>query len=70
MRKYNRNIKKTNTEICDLAYSSLEHLITELDRLGIKSENYKDVEFEFDYSSCFYESDTPGIKAIIKINKC
>jgi len=45
---------------------SLSCLIKQLDKLGIKKEDYDKVKIELDYSGCCYEGETPSIKAIIK----
>lgn len=53
--------RKVKQEITGLNYSSVQYLLDELDKLGVKPEDYKNWKFENDYSGCFYEDSTPGI---------
>ena len=61
------NNKETINISC--GYSSLKSLLEQLKESGVKKDEFDRVEFELDYSGCYYESDTPGIIATITRNK-
>lgn len=58
------SVTEPKKEYTGLAYSSLQSLIDELKSNGVT--DFTKVEFETDYSGCYYEGDTPGIMAIIR----
>lgn len=44
---------------------SLSELLNDLKSVGIKPEDYKEVNFELNYDACYYESDVPSISAVL-----
>lgn len=45
-------------------YDSIQHILDTLKARGITEEQYKDIklEYEQDYSGCYYESDYPNVE--------
>lgn len=50
----------------EINYLSLAFLLSELERLGIKPDEFENVFFKTDYTYCFYESDPPGVCAVFE----
>jgi hypothetical protein len=49
-------------EITGLSYTSLSEVLQKVKDSGFGKGDYSNLEFKTDYSNCYYESDTPGIK--------
>lgn len=56
--------KESKKEFTGLMYDTLQNLINRLTVAGIT--DFSKIEFEPDESHCFYESDQPGIMAVVK----
>jgi hypothetical protein len=60
-------MKKNNEITFDCQYHTLQEVIDFFQKMGIKP---KDVKLDLDFSDCYYEGDSPSVKAYSeKINK-
>lgn len=56
------SVTEPRREYTGLSYSTLQSLLDQLKENGVT--DFSKVEFETDYSSCYYEGDIPGIMAV------
>jgi hypothetical protein len=47
--------------------STLRGVLDDVERHGIKEEDFGLVDFDLDYSDCYYESDAPSINWTTRI---
>jgi len=51
------------------SYASMAYLMKQLRAAGATEKDFEDIEISLDYDACYYESDTPSIKAVWNNNK-
>lgn len=61
MKKETR-IKKGSNSYCGYSENNLYDILEYFQKAGFTKEDYKLVKLDFDFSSCYYESDTPNIR--------
>lgn len=60
-------MKNTFVPISVSSYGyTLAELIQDLDRRGINKDQYNKLQFELDYSDCYYESDEGKTVLVLK----
>ncbi|MEK6878322.1 MAG: hypothetical protein AABY22_01870 [Nanoarchaeota archaeon] len=56
-----KKLKQKQTEFTSLTYTSLASLIEQLKVAGYTEQDFENTEFELNYDSCYYESDSPSV---------
>lgn len=58
--------QKVRTEFRDISYISFKNLLDSIKLKGFTEKDYENIQFEIDYSGCYYEGDNGTIIAYIE----